>query len=57
MKTDHGDPMKHKTGKPRLGPLNLAQLNDLFEKSSRPKDRARIQSRIRALEKRLQKSK
>ena len=55
MKTDHGDPMKYKTGKPRLGPLNLAQLKELFEKSSRPKDRARIQSRINIVETRLQK--
>ena len=57
MKTDHGDPMKHKTGKPRLGPLNFVQLTELLEKSSRPKDRDRIQSRINVLEKRLQKSK
>jgi hypothetical protein len=56
MKRDHGDPMKHKTGKPRLGPLNLAQLNDMLEKSARPKDRAKIQSRIMMLEKRVQKS-
>jgi hypothetical protein len=55
MKRDHGDPMKHKTGKPRLGPLNLVQLNDLLDKSARPKDRAKIQSRIRTLEKRSQK--
>lgn len=55
MKRDHGDPMKHKTGKPRLGPLNLAQLADLLEKSARPKDRAKIQSRINTLEKRSQK--
>lgn len=53
----HNDPMKYKTGKVRLGPLNMTQLKELFEKSSRPKDRARIQSRINILEKRLQKSK
>ena len=36
------DPMKHKTGKPRLGPLNVAQLSKLLE-SARPKHRAKIQ--------------
>jgi hypothetical protein len=49
---EKGDPMKHKTGKPRLGPLNLAQLNDLLEKSSKPKDKAKIRNRIRVLESR-----
>ena len=38
--------MKHKTGKPRLGPLNVAQLTKMLE-SARPKHRAKIQ---RALE-------
>lgn len=47
---DNGDPMKHKTGKPRLGPLNLNQLNDLLEKSSKPKDKAKIRNRIRIVE-------
>ena len=36
------DPMKHKTGKPRLGPLTVAQLSKLLE-SARPKHRAKIQ--------------
>lgn len=40
-----------KTGKTRLGPLNLNQLNDLLNKSSKPKDRARIRNRILQLEK------
>ena len=40
-----------KTGKTRLGPLNLNQLNDLLNKSSKPKDRARIRNRIQQLEK------
>jgi len=40
-----------KTGKVRLGPLNLKQLNDMLEKSSRPKDKAKIQNRIKILEK------
>lgn len=40
------DPMKTKTGKTRLGPLNFKQLNDLIEKESRPKIKAKIQRRI-----------
>jgi DNA-binding transcriptional regulator WhiA len=40
-----------KTGKVRLGPLSLTQLKDMLEKSSRPKDKAKIQNRIRKLEK------
>jgi hypothetical protein len=36
------DPMKHKTGKPRLGPMNVEQLTKLLE-SARPKHRAKIQ--------------
>ncbi len=49
-KTSKRDPMKTKSGKPRLGPLNLAQLNKLME-TARPKERAKIQNRIRALAK------
>jgi hypothetical protein len=44
------DPMKTKTGKTRLGPLNLEQLNKLME-HARPKERAKIQNRIRAMTK------
>ena len=40
-----------KTGKVRLGPLSLKQLKDMLEKSSRPKDKAKIQNRIKILEK------
>ena len=47
-----GNPMQYKTGKPRLGPLSLAQLNDLLEKSSKPKDKAKIRNRIRVMESR-----
>jgi hypothetical protein len=43
------DPMKHKTGKPRLGPLNLAQLEDLLAKTAKKKDRAKIANRIRTV--------
>ena len=31
-----------KNGKPRLGPLNVNQLNELLEKTSRAKDKAKI---------------
>lgn len=41
----HNDPMKHKSGKPRLGPLNVAQLTKLLE-SARPRHRAKIQRRL-----------
>jgi hypothetical protein len=47
------NPMLTKNGKQRLGPLNLKQLTDMLEKSSRPKDKAKIQSRIRTLEARV----
>ena len=46
------NPMLTRNGKTRLGPLNLVQLNDMLEKSSKPKDKAKIQSRIRTLESR-----
>jgi len=36
------DPMKHKTGKPRLGPLTVEQLTRLLE-TARKKHRAKIQ--------------
>jgi hypothetical protein len=44
-------PMLTKTGKTRLGPLSLEQLKTMLEKSSKPKDKAKINSRIRILEK------
>jgi hypothetical protein len=43
--------MTTKTGKTRLGPLSLTQLKEMLEKSSKPKDRAKIENRIRTLEK------
>jgi hypothetical protein len=49
---EKGDPMKTKTGKTRLGPLNIEQLNKILETSSRPKDKAKILNRIRLLESR-----
>lgn len=46
--------MNHKTGKPRLGPLNLAQLEEMLAKSSKPKDKAKILNRVKILKKKLQ---
>jgi hypothetical protein len=39
------DPMKTKTGKPKLGPLNVEQLTKMLE-SCRPKHRMKIQRAI-----------
>jgi len=56
MKRMAANPMLTKTGKTRLGPLNLAQLKDLLEKTSRAKDKGKIMNRIRELESRLSKT-
>jgi len=37
------DSMLPKTGKARLGPLNVAQLTKLLESSTKPKLKAKIQ--------------
>ena len=47
------NPMLTRNGKTRLGPLSLAQLTAMLEKSSKPKEKAKIQSRIRTLEARV----
>ena len=47
------NPLTTKTGKTRLGPLNLTQLKEMLEKSSRAKDKGKIQNRIRILESRI----
>ena len=36
------DPMVTKTGKPRLGPLNLAQLTKLLDSATAPKKKDKI---------------
>ena len=46
------DPMKTKTGKTRLGPLSVKQLHELLDKSSKAKDKGKIQNRIRVMESR-----
>lgn len=43
------DPMRTKTGKTRLGPLNLVQLQEMLEKEGRPKNKGKILNRIRTL--------
>jgi hypothetical protein len=48
----HADPMKTKTGKTRLGPLNIQQLHDLLNKETRAKNKGKIQNRISEMEKR-----
>jgi hypothetical protein len=48
------DPNKTKNGRVRLNPLNFKQLTDLLSKSSRPKERAKIQRRMQTLQKRGQ---
>lgn len=53
QKNQVSDPMKTKTGKTRLGPLSLAQLEEMLEKSSRPKEKGKIVNRITQLKKTL----
>ena len=48
-----GNPNQTKTGKPRLNGLSVAQLEKMLETSSRPKDKAKIQSRVKILEARI----
>lgn len=48
----HNDPMKHKSGKPRLGPLTVAQLEAMLKTASKPKDRSKIENRLRELKSR-----
>ena len=46
QKTRKADPMRTKNGKERLGPLNVAQLTALKERSSQNKIKAKIQREI-----------
>jgi hypothetical protein len=52
QKNRKSDPMKTKTGKPRLGPLNLKQLESMLEKTAKPKEKSKIINRIRELQSR-----
>ncbi len=40
------DPMLTKTGKARLGPLNVAQLTKLMESATKPKIKAKVQREL-----------
>ena len=44
----NADPLKTKTGKTRLKPLNYRQLEDMLSKAQ-PKHRQKIQNRMRTL--------
>jgi hypothetical protein len=46
------NPMQTRTGKPRLGPLNLNQLNTMLEKTSKKKDKRKILNRIALVQER-----
>jgi len=46
QKTRKADPMRTKNGKERLGPLNVAQLTALKERTSQKKVQAKIQREI-----------
>jgi hypothetical protein len=46
MAVKNANPMQYKSGKPRLGPLNLTQLTTLLEKTSKKKEQAKIRDRI-----------
>ena len=48
------DPNKTKNGRQRLGPLNFTQLETMRDKSSKPKEMAKIQRRMNLLTKRGQ---
>ena len=46
QKNRKADPMRTKTGKERLGPLNITQLVALKERSSSKKTQVKIQKEI-----------
>ena len=46
MAVKKANPMQTRTGKPRLGPLNVKQLETLLEKTSQKKNKAKIQNEI-----------
>ena len=48
QKTRKADPMRTKNGNPRLGPLNVAQLEKMLS-SARKKNQAKITRRIAEL--------
>lgn len=42
----HKSPMLHKSGKPRLKPLNVNQLTEMLGKTQRHKEKAKITREI-----------
>jgi hypothetical protein len=52
MAVKKANPMTTRTGKPRLGPLNLTQLQSLLEKTAKKKTKAQIAKRIAVIESR-----
>jgi hypothetical protein len=54
QKNRKADPNKTKTGRIRLGPLNFVQLKTMLDKSSKPKEQAKIQRRMNLLTRRGQ---
>lgn len=42
----HNHPLQYKSGKPRLRPLNIAQLTALIDKTQSKKDKAKITREI-----------
>jgi hypothetical protein len=49
QKNRKSNSMLTKTGKTRLGPLNLAQLTKLLESSTKPKEKDKIQRALNKL--------
>ena len=49
QKNRKSNSMLTKTGKARLGPLNLAQLTKLLESSTKPKEKDKIQRALNRL--------
>lgn len=46
MAVKKANPMFTRTGKPRLGPLNVKQLETLLEKTQQKKNKAKISKEI-----------
>lgn len=49
QKNRKSNSMLTKTGKTRLGPLNIAQLTKLLESSTKPKEKNKIQRALNKL--------
>ncbi len=49
QKNRKSNSMLTKTGKARLGPLNIAQLTKLLESSTKPKEKDKIQRALNKL--------